>query len=92
MKKPMMVKRIQLRDIYVMLVLLVDLREVFFETHPEYDLHIVAVPTIAQVVRKEAPRITIVLFREDDPDTSTLRSVSNIEPVVTVVSPDDAQK
>lgn len=63
-----------------------------FSTYPENQLHVVAVPAITQMVRKEAPRVVVVLVREQNPDAAAIGLVSNIESIITVVTPDDAQE
>ena len=53
---------------------------------PENDLDIRPVPAVADVVREEAPRVIVILVREED-----AYSVIALGGYIVVVSPDDAE-
>lgn len=54
---------------------------------PEYELDIVVVPAVAQVVGEEAPWVVVVLIREQDP-----HAIHILRFRIVVVSPDQAQE
>ena len=61
-------------------------------TYPENQLHIRSMPRVAQVVREETPRVSIVLFRENDAHAATIRPVAYISTAGHPVSPQHAEE
>lgn len=60
--------------------------------YPENKLDVCSVPRVAQVVREEAPRVSVVLFREDDAHAATVSSVAHVSTVGRPMPPQHAQE
>jgi len=62
------------------------------KTYPEDELDIAAVPRVAKVMGEETPGVVVVLVREQDTNSATIRTVANVETFGGPVTPDDAQE
>nr|POE76215.1 hypothetical protein CFP56_59694 [Quercus suber] len=60
--------------------------------YPEDQLHVSAVPAVADMVREETPGVAVVLLGEEDADPSAVRAIAEVEPFRGPVPPDDGEE